>query len=268
MTDKRKGQLSKVLCIALIVLITLGTAGTAEAAVNKSLKIGRALFKKVETVGRQYALRGAELCAAFPKNDKLKKKGMTFSATVYIPTKALNYAGDMVSIDGYLYLQGTKAGNNNKKQQASREWPYFRGFIETKYYFTIRLNKKKEPVLIKRDWNTNKETKAGKYMSVVKKKSYYMVRLMNVPLTTYFDKDNRQRPVITTSSFLLSLSIIVLGDTKKSWRGNIYVDDLRVKTAKRTQTITFDKKDYRGLYVSNWANSSDGQGPVIAKPMK
>ena len=41
---------------------------------------------------------------------------------------------------------------------------------------------------------------------------------------------------------------------------------LKVTSGTRTQTITFNKKDYKDLYVSNWQNTN-GQVPEIKKPM-
>ena len=107
-------------CMLLVLFMALGLAtGAGAATENKALKLENASFSRVtEETQRHFASRGAELCASLPKTDKIKKSGMKVSATVYIPKEALKEAGDEVTVDVYLYLQGVKAGKNNLKQDA------------------------------------------------------------------------------------------------------------------------------------------------------
>ncbi len=270
MKNKITNSFRFVSCMLLVLLMALGSAtGAGAATVNKALKLKNASFSKVtEENQMHYASRGAELCAALPKTDKIKKSGMKVSATVYIPKKALKEAGDEVFIDVYLYLQGTKAGKNNLKQNVGPEnWSYYKGFVETKYDFTLRLDKNKKLVTVKHQWSNNKkESKAGNYLSVKSSGSYYVVNLKNVPVTDYYGPEEGS-PMDTKTTFILSPSVLILSNTKGDWKGNLYIDNLKLKSASKTQTVKFDSKDYRCLYVSNWKNSA-GQKPVLARPMK
>ena len=60
-------------CLTVTLLMSLAMVSTVAAA-NKSLKLSNAHFNKAE--GSPFGVRGAELCAGFLKNDKLKKSGM------------------------------------------------------------------------------------------------------------------------------------------------------------------------------------------------
>ncbi len=257
-------------CMLLVLIMALGSAtGAGAATVNKALKLKNASFSKVtEETQMHFATRGAELCASLPKTDKIKKSGMKVSATVYIPKTALKEAGDEISIDVYLYLQGTKAGKNNLKQNTGPEgWNYYKGFVETKYDLTLRLNKNKKLVTVKHEWSKNrKESKAGNYISVKSSGSYYVVNLKNVPVTDFYGLEENSQ-MDTKTAFILSPSVLFISTTKDDWKGNLYIDNLKLKSASKTQTVKFDTKDYRSLYVSNWKNSA-GQKPVLAKPKK
>ena len=251
------------------LLVILGSVTSVNAATDKALKLKGASFSKVtEETQNHYATRGAELCASLLKTDKIKRSGMKISATVYIPKKALKKAGDQVNVDVYLNLQKTKAGKNNLKQDTGREnWDYYQGFVETKYDFALRLDKNKKLVTVKHQWSRNyQESKPGNYLSVKESGNYYVVKLKNVPVTDYYGlKENS--PMDTKTTFILSPSILVLSNTKGNWKGNLYIDNLKLTSASKTQTVTFNKKDYRCLYVSNWQNSA-GQKPLLARPMK
>ena len=258
-----------VSCILFVLLLTLGFVTGVNAATDKALKLKDAAFSKVtKETQNHFASRGAELCASLPKADKIKPSGMKISATVYIPKKALKKAGDQVNVDVYLCLQETKAGKNNLKPNTGREqWDYFQGFVETKYDFILRLDKNKKLFTAKHQWSKNyEESKAGNYLSVKTTGNYYIVNLKNVPVTDYYGV-TKNTPMDTKTTFILSPSILVLSSTKGDWKGNLYIDNLKLTSASKTQTVTFNKKDYRSLYVSNWANSA-GQEPVLAKPMK
>ena len=261
---KRQKHYCRITLILLICIMTFAGSMTAGAAVNKALKMTNASFSDKTNFNR---FKGAELCAAFLKNDKLKKSGMKFSATVYIPKKALKNPGDMICIDGYLYLQDPKAGNKNKKQSPSQEWPYYLGAVETQYDFYLQYNEKKQVEVYKHNWDINKKSKAGNYASVKKKSGYYIVTLKNVPYCKYyFNEKNERKKLVTNKSYLLSPSVLIISETAKSWKGNLYADDLKVKTAKMTQTVSFDTKDYKGLYASNWQSGAAKYS--IKKPMK
>lgn len=256
-------------CLTVTLLMSLAMVSTVAAA-NKSLKLSNAHFNKAE--GSPFGVRGAELCAGFLKNDKLKKSGMKFSADVYIPVSALKKDGGLITLDGYLYLQKTNLGKDAKKDGRREEWNGLLGFAETRYDFYISLKKNGKFELKKHEWDTNKITDAGKYLSVTKKGKYYLFRMKNVPFTGKYYKflpkknDYSYVPIATKKTYFLSPSVLLTSDAKKAWSGNIYVDNLKVTSGTRTQTITFNKKDYKDLYVSNWQNTN-GQVPEIKKPM-
>ena len=256
-------------CLAVTLLMLLAMVSTVSAA-DKSLKLRNAHFNKAE--GSSYSVRGAELCAGFLKNDKLKKSGMKFSADVYIPVSALKKNGGQITLDGCLYLQKTNLGTDAKKDGRIEDWKGLIGFAETRYNFYISLKKNGKFELKKHEWDTDKITDAGKYLSVTKKGKYYLIRMINVPFTGKYYKylpkkdDYSYVPMVTQKTYFLSPSVILTSDAKKAWSGNIYVDNLKVTSGTKTQKITFNKKDYKDLYVSNWQNTN-GQVPEIKTPM-
>ena len=256
-------------CLTVTLLMSLAMVSTVTAA-NKSLKLSNAHFNKEE--GSSFGVRGAELCAGFLKNDKLKKSGMKFSADVYIPESALKKDGGLITLDGYLYLQKTNLGKDTKIDGPREDWEGLIGFAETRYGFNISLKKNGKFELKKYEWDTNKTTDAGKYLSVTKKGNYYLIRMINVPFTGKYFKylpkkhDYSYVPMVTQKTYFMSPSVILTSDAKKAWSGNIYVDNLKVTSGTKTQKITFNTKDYKDLYVSNWQNTN-GQVPKIKKPM-
>ena len=258
-------------CLAVTLLMSLAMV-SAVGAEERSLMLNKAIFIKA-TGGTSFSDRGAELCAGFKKKDKLKAKGMKFSADVYVPVKALQEAGDLFTVGGYLYLQKTNVGNKSKKDGPRENWKGLLGLLESKYDFFVTLKKNGKLQLRKRNLDTDKVSKAGKYIRVERKGDYYLVHLKNVPFTgKYYKLIPKARqyeylPMVTNKKYFLSPSVIFTSVAKTDWGGNIYVDNLKVTSGTRTQKITFDKKDYRDLYVSNWRNSN-GQVPQIIEPMR
>ena len=264
MEKARKSRFWIFAAVLFVFLMTLGTVLSVSAADNKSLKVANASFSDKT---QRNAFKGAEASATFLKNDKLKKSGMTFSATVYIPVKALKKTGDQVFVDCYLYLQKAKSANANKRTGPSEEWEGYLGFVETKFDIAVQYNGSSLPKLMKRSWATGKFSSAGKYAAIRKSGAYYILTLKNMPFSSnYYDADDVEKPMVTTKNYMISPSVLIISDTAKAWKGNLYFDNLKVKSATKTQTITFNSKDYRGLYASNWASGTVKAS--ITKPMK
>ena len=264
MKKKRSMWFRAAACMIAVLILTLGSVSSVSAATNKALKLTKASFSDKTHRNNE---KGAEMSAALLKKDKLKKTGMNFSAKVYFPVKALNEKDDMIFVDCYLYLQDAKTAVPKKRTGPSDQWPGYMGFVETKFDIVVQYNGKKLPTLMKRSWATGKFSKAGKYASIEKKGGYYILTLNKMPFSSkYYNVKMKEKPILTNRTYVLSPSVLLISETAKEWKGNLYADDLKVKSAKKTQTITFNKKDYKALYGSNWAS-----GDVkcsIAKPMK
>ncbi len=238
MKNIRKSIVSFLFMTVLCTVTALAMPLCAQAA-NKALKAPGAVFRDKTT---RNADRGVQFLIKNKKTDKLKKSGMSISAKVYVPAKALKKKGDEIWILGSMTLN---------------EGEEYLGFVDSKYYLTLRRTGKKKVKLFKVSYSSNKESKVGKYASVKKKGSYYIVTVKKLPLADFFDSEDNPAPIDTEKTFTLESSVTVISVTKKGWSGNVYVDDVKLKSAKKTQTVTFNKKDYLGIKVNNWANGGE-----------
>ncbi len=259
----------KLLLLAAVMVFCL--AAPASAATNKALALKKAKFLNAGTREKYHF---SELCAATLSDDKLKNDGMTISATLYFPKKALK-KGEDILVYTTLYLQDPMAGDNNKVQGSDpEEWPYYYGLVPCDFYCQIRMNSKGKISLNRIGLYTAKTYKAGSYYKLSKKGSYYILKIKDVPLKSVYmpfapGSDSAPTALITSKDYLLSPAVAFIPQlTNRSLKGNLYVDNLKLVTATKTQTITFNKKDYRGLYVNNGGNNKSSTKPLIRKPMK
>ena len=109
-------------------------------------------------------------------------------------------------------------------------------------------------------------TSAGKYASLSESGNYYILYIKNMPLSNYRYHNGKKMSLVTNKSLLLSTCINLTSATGASWKGNIYIDNIKLKTASRTQSVTFNTKDYKEIVIIN------GQGNAVdyklTKPMK
>jgi len=240
---------------ALILCIGLGLVCpvSVQAASNKVMKVAGLSFSNKKAKNSR---RGAEMFATLKGTDKLSKKAMKLSGKVYIPKKAFKKAGDeiMISPELSLWKFPPVYDNNNA------------GIIYGKYDIILKYTKKKKLVLYKETGTKRKRTKAGKYASVKKDGAYYCITIKKVPITgPFLDEKDEEAAINTKDKFILNAGFGVFSTTKKAWKGTVCLDNIKLKSAKKTQTITFDKKDFQGTYANNWASGGDKQASIAKK---
>ena len=200
-------------------------------------------------------LREGDILATQKKADKLAKSTMKISGKVYIPLTAFTKKNDEIAISPQLNLSNYpfKEGQDN-----------YAGVVYSKYDVILKYTGS-EIILYKQTGSPSdqKRTSIGSYASVKKSGDYYIVTLKNLPLTgDCFDANDEMTTIKTNKKFILNSGFTVFSTTSKEWKGTVMVDNIQLKTASMTQKITFDKKDYQGFYVSNWASGGDTKASV------
>ena len=244
MKNKRINALAS---IVMLLIITCGLVHpvSVHAAVNKAMKVSGLSFSNNKAENRY---RGAEMMATPLNPDTLTKKTMKLSGKICIPAKAFQKANDEIMITPELALSVFPVVREIENA----------GIIYAKYDIILKYTKNKKIVIYKEEGRQHKRTKLGTSVAAVKKSgTYYLVTIKNVPLTgDCLDKDDKPAKIKTNKKFILNAGFGVFSSTAKAWKGTIYLDDIKLKTASMTQTITFNKKDYQGYFATNWASGT------------
>lgn len=220
-----------------------------QAAANKLMKVDLS-FKNSKAANR---FRGAEFFATPLKPDKLAKKKMTISGKVYIPVKAFKKADDEVMITPELSLWKFPPIEENNNA----------GIIYCKYDFILKYTGKK---IVTYKFDGDKRTKAGKYAAVKKEGDYYLVTIKNAPINgMYLDETDKEATIPTGKKFILNAGFGIFSSINKAWKGTLCADDIKVKSASKTQTVTFNKKDYQGTFATNWASGGEKEATISKK---
>ena len=250
---RKTGKILASVLMTLAICIAAGAARPAAVqAANKVLKVSKLSFSDNKAQNR---FRGAEIMTTPLETDKLTKKSMKLSGKIYIPAKAFKKAGDEITISPELSLWKFPPVEENNNA----------GVIYSKYDIILQYTADKKIVLYKQTGPNQKRTKAGKYAAVVKEGSWYLVTIKNAPITgDFLDENDEPGTINTKKEFILNPGFGIFSTTKKAWKGTILVDDVKLKSATKTQTVTFNKKDYQGTYVTNWA-SGNPKASVVKK---
>ncbi len=193
--------------------------------------------------------------AVYKKTSKLTRN-MKFSGKVYVPSKALAAAGDSVIIEPVLIFSQAEDHNH-----------VLGNVMPTKTLILKALEKGKIQ-LKQRNPDTGKESAVGSLATVKKTGSYYMVTFKNIPLAKkYIDVEAEgedPKKINTSRKYSVGVMLNLHSTAKKKWSAAVCVDDVKL-AAGITQTITFDKMDYKDIGGFAW----DGT-PVSAevKPVK
>lgn len=225
----------KVLAWALTTMTVLSLLIPGEVwAANKALRLKRTVPAAAED---NFTNRNLVGCVYLKTKGKLTKS-MKFSGTVWIPEKALSSAGDSIIIEPFVSFAKKKSDFKNRDNVSG---------VFCKKTLLLRAGSKKKGKLVRRDPLTGKETAIGKYGTVRKSGSYYVVTIKNLPLADYLVDVTEQGFVknkfSTKTNYYLTMEINLHSTAKKAWSGYVYMDNLKVKASKTWKTA-FEKKDY------------------------
>ena len=159
-------------------------------------------------------------------------KTMKLSCEVYLPVSALKSDGDHFIIDPMVGLWDDKG---------------YYGTIYGKYRVCLQLQNKK-PVLLKETDKGIGAKLSSKVATVKKSGKYYVITIKKIPLCNWaFDMTpDKKIKIVTNKNVYLDTYVRVCLRGKKAWNGYVYVDNLTLY-AKKTQKMTFNKKDYKDL---------------------
>lgn len=238
--------LARVLVLTLLIGIFAAVpSAEASAATNKALRT-KVAFDGQKESDEAWENNSYTLTAAYKNTTKLKKN-MKASETVYVPVAALKKNGDTVHMDTFVAVSNAKSG----------EWV---GDVRSNY--TVMLIKEGKKVRLGL-WNIakSKEEKIGKYATVKKSGKYYVVTIKNLPLMNkMYVAEEQIKAINTKTKYDTALSVNVTGTCSKT-SGYVYADDLKLQAAK-TQTITFDKKDYK--WLAGWHKDKELKVKVVS----
>ncbi|MCM1568739.1 MAG: hypothetical protein NC081_04750 [Roseburia sp.] len=250
MKVRRVISFKRVLALALVFLVLIGTAIPAQAAKkNKAARLS-ITFKS-----------GADNDKTRKKNDyvlyygagAIKKrqiaKGLTASATIYIPRKMLSQEGSHLDISGFYDL-------HNKKYE-------YVGGVSWRYVPSVTVEGNK-PVLYVWDTLKEKNVKASKYFSIKKGKGaykdYYILDIKNVPAQTKIGETGKKLDSKTKYYIHpgISFGSISIDGTYK-----VYVDDITMKNESKTLITDNFSKATKASFLHQW-----GEKDITKKKMK
>ncbi len=242
----KKRQKKWCLLLLCILAVSLISATPALAASNKAVRIKTTFpVNDGENDDGQNVLFGA-----YQKTKCKATKKMKLSCTVYIPVSAMKNKDDFFSIDPMVGLEIGKK---------------YYGTIFGKYRVHFQIENGK-PVLYKETDNGLEGKLSASRGTVKKKKGFYVVTLKKLPLCSWafsWTPDNKIK-INTKKKFNLATYIRILRHSDKKWTGSVFVDNLAINASK-TLKMTFDKKDYKGVFAYKFVEDKVKASVAVVK---
>ena len=218
-------------CLLSFCILALSLMSTTPAlAANKAVRVKTTFpANEGDNDDSQHVLFGA-----VQKTKCKATKKMKLSCTVYIPVSAMKDKDDFFSIDPMVGLEIGKK---------------YYGTIFGKYRVHLQL-KNGKPVLYKETDNGLAGKLSASRGTVKKKKGFYVITLKKLPLCSWafsWTPENRIK-INTKKKFNLSTYIRILRHSDRKWTGAVFVDNLKIYASK-TLKMTFNKKDYKGVFA-------------------
>lgn len=224
-----KGFFKQLSVFFLVVFI--GVAGlqpvSVQAAANKALAVSYKFNgQSWEKDGDKCSYNNGYGISVYGTNKKTAIKNLKCSVDVYIPKTALNKKGAAVNLSPYLDLQTIKG-----------EYAEFVGDVVSKISISV-VNENGKMKLYAWDNAKEKSVKASAYATCKagtgKYKSYYVVKLKNVPFVTKMTKANGKTATIKSSTkYAFNMGLSVEGEGNKC-SGTLYVDNMKVVSGRKT----------------------------------
>lgn len=226
MNNNSKKLLKGLLVFCLVTAI--GVMGlqplSVQAASNKALSVSYKFNgQSYEKDGDKCGYNNGYSIITYGANKKTAIKNLKFSMDVYIPKKALNKEGASVDVSPYLDLMSTK--------------DEYVGDVISKYTFTAV---REDGVVRLYAWDNEKEksVKASTYASCKAGtgtyKSYYVIKLKNVPFVTKMTKENGKTATIKSSTkYAFNMGFSICGQNTKG-SGIMYIDNMKVVSGSKT----------------------------------
>ena len=252
--NMRKTNGMKLICTGLLLLfLTAAMSLPVFAASNKAARMNMSFNARTEHGSEEEWDKNTYALGVVLKQESKLVNTQKYSARIIIPGDLLGPNRDSIGIGMSLtFLKNEKNGQQS-----------IVGNIVDRHWFFVENWNGKVTVQVS-DHDTGKNLKNAKYASVKKSGKNYVLTIKNAPLqTTFSGAQGENQKINTKTKYVLVPEIVVTGNFGEKASGHVDVDELSVK-AKKTLTVTFDKKNYENADVYNFYERKPAAAPLVS----